>query len=155
LNNNKDLNKNRLNKAADNAKDAVLIDQAQINEKPQITEKTLSNVQALPLAVLSPKIILEKPKADAKSNTINLTLTWVLQVASYKTEEQAKQLVKTLVEDKNAAYSRLVTTRQGQFYRVYLGPFQDQNEAKARQKEIDKIYKVQSQLLRFRPTAAN
>lgn len=95
------------------------------------------------------------PKVDAKLNTKGVPLGWVLQVASFKSKGSAEKFVKTLIQGNDQAYLRRVKTSQGQFYRVYLGPLIDKNQALAKQKTIDKKHKVKSQLLRFNPISGN
>jgi len=105
---------------------------------------------------ISPKQPKAKaPKVDAKLNAKGVPLGWVLQVASFKSKGSAKKLVKVLVQGNDQAYFRQAKTSQGQFYRVYLGPLIDKNQALAKQKIIDKKHKVKSQLLRFNPISGN
>ena len=100
-------------------------------------------------------IVLETPKVDVTLNTKNLPLRWILQVASFKSKETAQKLVTRLSEGNERAYFELVEIQQGIFHRVYVGPFSDKSLAIERQIEIDKTHKVQSQLLRLKPSSGN
>lgn len=102
-----------------------------------------------------PKSVIKKPTVDAKLNAKGVPLGWVLQVASFKSKDSAEKFVKTLSKGNDRAYIKSVKTDQGQFYRVFLGPLIDKNQAVAKQKEIDKAHKVKSQLLRFNPISGN
>jgi DedD protein len=99
--------------------------------------------------------VAKTPKVDAKLNAKGVPLGWVLQVASFKSKDSAEKFAKTLSKGNDRAYFKSVKTDQGQFYRVYLGPLIDKNQAVARQKEINKTHKVKSQLLRFNPLSGN
>lgn len=109
---------------------------------PAATESTIENVA-------------ETAKIDARFNSQGLPLGWVLQVASFKSKVSAENFVTTLSKGNDRAYFKPAKTSQGQFYRVYLGPLIDKNQALARQQEIDKTHKVKSRLLRFNPISGN
>ncbi len=103
----------------------------------------------------SKKATTKTAKVDAKLNAKGVPVGWVLQVASFKSKDSAEKFVKTLNQGNDQAYFRQVKTGQGQFYRVYLGPLIDKNQALVKQKTIDKKHKVKSQLLRFNPISGN
>lgn len=112
------------------------------NTTPVVKESTIKGVE-------------ETPKVDARLNSQGVPLGWVLQVASFKSKASAEKFVATLSKGNDQAYFKSAQTSQGQFYRVYLGPLIDKNQAKARQQAIDEIHKVKSQLLRFNPISGN
>jgi DedD protein len=103
----------------------------------------------------SPEALVNTPTIDAKLNSNGVPLGWVLQVASFKSKESAEKFVETLSKGNDQAYFKSANTSQGQFYRVYLGPIIDKNQAMARQQEIDNIHKVKSQLLHFNPLSGD
>lgn len=117
------------------------------NKKTAFSATTTKKPNAKP----DERPVTKSPVVDAKLNANGVPLGWVLQVASFKSKESAQKLVKALSEGNGRAYITSVKTPQGQFYRVYLGPLIDKNQAIARQKEINKAHKVKSQLLRFNP----
>jgi DedD protein len=130
-----------------------------IPEAPSI-EPIVINKPIKPAGVVVPaastiKSVEETPKVDARLNSQGVPLGWVLQVASFKSKASAEKFVATLSKGNDQAYFKSAQTSQGQFYRVYLGPLIDKNQAKARQQEIDEIHKVKSQLLRFNPISGN
>lgn len=100
-------------------------------------------------------VVAKVPKVDAELNSQGVPLGWVIQVASFKSKVSAENFVTTLSKGNDRAYFKSAKTSQGQFYRVYLGPLIDKNQAIARQLEIDKTHKVKSQLLRFNPISGN
>ena len=100
-------------------------------------------------AATKPKV--EKPRLNEKGVPVG----WVVQVASLKSEKRANVLVDKLLKKNLTAYQQSVNTEKGRFFRVLVGPFIDQATAKAKQKEIDITYKVQSKLLRFNPLSGN
>ena len=104
---------------------------------------------------LTPEGAIETPKIDARLNSRGVPLGWVIQVASFKSQVSAEKFVATLSKGNDKAYFKSAQTSQGQFYRVYLGPLIDKNQAVRRQQEINKIHRVKSQLLRFNPISGN
>ncbi len=126
----------------------------------KVVNKSTDSQKQKPAVTLSKDADIEKStakttKVDAKLNAKGVPVGWVLQVASFKSKDSAEKFAKTLSQGNDKAYFKSVETSQGQFYRVYLGPLIDKNQALAKQKTIDKKHKVKSQLLRFNPISGN
>jgi DedD protein len=75
--------------------------------------------------------------------------TWVIQVASFQSKAHADALNKKLLDKNNKSYVRPVSTAKGKFFRVFVGPYIDRSRAGKVKKNIDKTYRVNSQVLRF------
>jgi DedD protein len=128
----------------------------QLSQNVNNTENTASVVEE-PKSATEPSAngVSQGPEIDAKLNSQGVPVGWVLQVGSFKSKESAEKFVETLTKANDQAYFKSANTSQGQFYRVYIGPIIDKNQAMARQQEIDKIHKVKSQLLRFNSLSGN
>lgn len=95
--------------------------------------------QAVPSA---PEPATEEPLAEGKS--------WVLQVASFRSEEHAEGLRRRLVDMGYPAYTRRVSFKNGDITRVYVGPKLDKPALLEIKKTIDQRLKVESLLLEFK-----
>lgn len=76
---------------------------------------------------------------------------WVVQVASLRTEDAARQLRDKLQARGYKAYVRRARTSQGEVSRVFIGPKFEKQRAEAIKREIDPIYKVDALVLQFKP----
>ncbi|GMG87469.1 SPOR domain-containing protein [Biformimicrobium ophioploci] len=75
---------------------------------------------------------------------------WVVQVASYRKEGQARELRDRLMGDGFRAYTRLAKTGKGNMYRVFVGPKVDRQAAVQAKRELDQLLKIDSLVLRFK-----
>ena len=89
----------------------------------------------------------EKPQLDSKG----IPIAFVLQVASMVDSDRAKKVRDTLLEQGYRAYLRQVKVGETIMYRVYVGPKFEKSELAAIKYEIDKIFKVDSVILRYVP----
>jgi DedD protein len=64
---------------------------------------------------------------------------WIVQVASFSSQENANKLVERLKTDQLKAYNRKTKSKSGVVYRVLVGPYVDKGKAN---KAISKITKV-------------
>ncbi|MFT6221025.1 MAG: DedD protein [Candidatus Endobugula sp.] len=104
---------------------------------------TVSNAKAKEIAKNIPSI------ATLKLNKKGLPDSWVIQVASFQSQAHAKALNKKLLDKTYKAYVRSVNTAKGEFFRVLVGPYIDRSRAGKAKVNIDKTYRVNSQILRF------
>lgn len=138
-------------------------EQANTDDKSKIADKQADNAKTK--ATSKPKAAATqstKPKPAAtpkveepRLNAAGVPVGWVVQVASFKSQESADNLSKKLQSAKYKAYKQSVSTPQGRFYRVFVGPFIDQALAKKSKERIDKAYKVKSKVLRFNPSSGD
>ena len=91
----------------------------------------------------------EKPRFTEKGLPVN----WVVQVGSFKSKQGAESLKQKLIKADLRAYSKSISTEQGEFIRVFVGPFISQKDALDVKAKVDKQYKLSSQVLRFNPAA--
>ena len=77
--------------------------------------------------------------------------SWVLQVASFKSNDRAIEFRDRLISDGHKAYLRQLTANQGQLTRVYVGPKINKDRLITEKQKIDKMYSVDSLLLKFDP----
>jgi DedD protein len=104
---------------------------------------TVSNAKAK-------KIVKGTPStATLKLNKKGLPDSWVIQVASFQSQAHANALNKKLRDKTYKAYVRSVNTAKGEFFRVLVGPYIDRSRAGKAKVNIDKTYRVNSQILRF------
>lgn len=76
---------------------------------------------------------------------------WVLQVASFKSVEHAKGLRDKLIAADFTSYVRSVNTSKGEMTRVFVGPTIDKEDLLAQKERVEKEFKVQTLLLKFKP----
>lgn len=76
---------------------------------------------------------------------------WVLQVASLRSEEGARQLRTRLREQGYRAYVRTAQVDDQQVSRVYIGPKIGREAVEALKSEVDEALSVDSLVLRFEP----
>ncbi|WP_193161165.1 SPOR domain-containing protein [Microbulbifer hainanensis] len=79
-----------------------------------------------------------------------LPISWVVQVAAYRDEARADKLRSQLMDDGYKAYTRAVTTDKGRFVRVFVGPKVSKADAEAVKRELDRLLKAQTLVLRFK-----
>lgn len=116
-----------------------------------VTETNVKNPPAQPEAVPEPTKKPEQPRLNAAGVPVG----WVVQVASFKSNEAAQSLLDKLIKADYRAYQQPVTTAKGEFFRVLIGPFIEEQRARTIKSRVDKAYKVQSRVLRFNPVSGD
>jgi len=76
---------------------------------------------------------------------------WVVQVASFSKESNAKKLVKKLKRRGLRAYRRAVTLKHNLLYRVFVGPYVEKVDAQRAVKKIAKISQTDAIVKAFDP----
>ncbi|MBX2807086.1 MAG: SPOR domain-containing protein [Cellvibrionaceae bacterium] len=104
-------------------------------------------------AIETPSIRLQQ--SPPQLNKAGVPKGWLLQVASLKLQKSAEKLVKTLRAEKYAAYWERAETAQGEWFRVFVGPYIDQRRAQQAKRQIDKAQKVDARVLRFNPLSGD
>ena len=89
----------------------------------------------------------EKPQLDSKG----IPIAFVLQVASMVDNDRAKKVRDTLLEQGYKAYLSQAKVGETIMYRVYVGPKLEKLELASIKSQIDKIFKVDSVILRYVP----
>lgn len=89
-------------------------------------------------------------KADGLTDK-GIPKAWMIQVVSYKTQQQAEALCNQLIDDGYKAFTRTVSTSKGKVTRVYVGPKIEKAKAFEVKRKLDKSLKVDSLVLRFEP----
>lgn len=107
--------------------------QAQTEPEPDEPERDASTDQEAP-----------EPAADDRT-------AWVVQVASFRAPDTARELRDRLQADGYRAYVRSATTNGGEVSRVYIGPKVSRSEAEATKTAVDQALKVDALILRFEP----
>ncbi|MFT5351185.1 MAG: DedD protein [Cellvibrionaceae bacterium] len=80
---------------------------------------------------------------------------WVVQIASFKSKDSAEKLTQDLIESDFKAYSKPVFTSKGEFFRVFIGPFIDKEQALKTKRTVDRDYQMDARVLRFNPASGN
>ncbi len=124
-------------------------------EEPPKTESTAKAEPA--------KVAVKKDDTQAKAqskvsnaakpslNTQGVPTAWVIQVASFKTQDRAKTLRTQLIKDGYKAYLQSADTSRGKAHRVLVGPKIDKAQALKTKAAIDKALKVDTLIKRFEP----
>ena len=89
----------------------------------------------------------EKPQLDSNG----IPIAFVLQVVSMVDNGRAKKVRDTLLEQGYRAYLRQVKVGETIMYRVYVGPKFEKLELASIKSDIDKIFEVDSVILRYVP----
>jgi DedD protein len=84
-------------------------------------------------------------------NDKGLPITWVVKVVSYVDKIRANELSTELQKSGLKSFVRSAKISGKTYYRVFVGPFVEKARALNTQKTIDKKYKVQSILQKFKP----
>lgn len=130
------------------------------DQVPPPPEQKVAQPEAPAKPAASPKpAVSPKPKTAVKpsSKTVekptlneqNLPQGWVLQVASFSQEQNARELQTELQAMGYKAFTRPVTTTQGKAVRVYVGPKFNKLGFEKERAVIDKKYKVKSIVVPF------
>jgi DedD protein len=101
-----------------------------------------------PTAVETPKPVQEGV-ALAQLTQEGLPVYWALQVGSFRQQDKAEVLVKSLRDKGYKVDTRTVTTSKGTSVRVYVGPKLDKAQLLKDKSAIDAAFKVESMLVRF------
>lgn len=75
--------------------------------------------------------------------------SWVLQIASFRSESNANALRDKLMGAGYSAYTRTIKYKNGTVTRVFVGPKLEKERLMAEQQAIDKRFQVESILLEF------
>lgn len=89
-------------------------------------------------------------KSAPKYDENKVPVTWVVQVASFSSEQNAKKLLKRLVDKKYKAYIRTNASGDKTIYRLRIGPFIDLARAKRVNSEIKRDFKLDGLVTRYR-----
>ena len=129
-----------------------------ILEKPEQEQGQASSGQAQAekrqqVKKLAPKRkkVVEQPRLSSRGTPI----AWVIQVASFKSQESAEKFVTSLLEKDFKAYVQAIETSKGWFYRVLIGPYIERQQAQDDQKTIEDTYKLQAKVIRFNPVSGD
>ncbi|WP_027330891.1 SPOR domain-containing protein [Marinimicrobium agarilyticum] len=76
---------------------------------------------------------------------------WVIQVASLRSADSARDLRDRLQKQGYRAYIRSASTSAGEVSRVFIGPKISRDEAEETKSEVDKALKVDALIMRFEP----
>lgn len=91
------------------------------------------------------------PVPELPLNDKGIPAAWVVQVVSLSNKDAAIKLRDELQSDGHKAYIREVTTANGVFNRVFIGPKLDRTEAMAIKAQMDERFKVSAQVRPFEP----
>jgi len=76
---------------------------------------------------------------------------WVVQVASFRSQQRALELRDQLQDQGYRAYKRSATTDSGQVNRVFIGPKIDKETANEVKRELDEALGLNTLVVRFEP----
>lgn len=121
------------------AVDTNAADQAKPKPKPPVSDETTTETTA--------------PKADSKSVKTLTSDSWLVQVGSFSSNDNANALVKKLESNHLKAFARPATLGNGKvLYRVYVGPWLEKNQAEQRLGKIRTITKLNPIVIAWDPT---
>ncbi len=88
---------------------------------------------------------------DLSLNDQSLPDAWVIQVASLSAEDKANSLRDQLLSQGYKAYVRATQSGGNRLFRIYVGPNLDKAQSIALKQKLDKLLKVNSLVLPFKP----
>lgn len=77
--------------------------------------------------------------------------SWVLQLASFRSNDHATKFRDKLIEDGFSAFVREIETEYGAMTRVYVGPKLDKKRLLKEKAEIEKTHKLTALVLKYEP----
>ena len=94
-----------------------------------------------------------KPKADSKPAKTLTKSSWLVQVGSFSSNENANALVKKLEANQLKAFARPATLDNGKvLYRVYVGPWLEKKQAEQRMDKVRTITQLNPIVIAWDPT---
>ncbi len=111
-------------------------------------------VEAVPepeIAVVAEEDIVVQSLAQAPAAVQGDERAWVLQVASFRSDQHAGALKSTLEGLGYPAYTRKVSYKNGDITRVFVGPKLNKTALREAKVTIDRDLKVESILMAFTP----
>lgn len=91
----------------------------------------------------------DKRESDSVLDDRDLPISWIVQVASFESLENAENLRKALGDKGFPAYTQQVKTSKGRAVRVFVGPKLQRSKAESIKQQIDKEFKLDSMIKRF------
>ncbi len=135
--------------------------QTRIPPEPSIETVVVNPPKRPSTAELAPEpsdmfVAEEDDKVDAVDVPRGLTesgdvKSWVLQVASFRDKDHARELTKALLASGHSAFIRRSDYKNGPVHRVYIGPKLDKSALLDLKVKVDDEYQVESMVLRFSP----
>jgi len=86
-----------------------------------------------------------------KNTDSELKPTWVLQVASFSSEERAKEMMKKIEKLGLRGFTRASTSEYGKHTRVYVGPSFRKEELEQEKTSLDQKFGLNAMVLKYRP----
>jgi hypothetical protein len=101
--------------------------------------------------VATPPPVLSQPSPSIKSAVKPPAMAYIIQTGSFKQQSQAEQLKAMLALAGLEPHIQVVKINASEtWYRVYIGPFDHQHEAKSQQDSLQKSLSVNSLVLKIR-----
>ncbi|WP_347329561.1 SPOR domain-containing protein [Marinimicrobium locisalis] len=91
------------------------------------------------------------PEPDTTQSQAAQGQAWVIQVASLRSADSARDLRDKLQKQGYRAYVRSANTSAGEVSRVFIGPKISRDEAESTKAAVDKALKVDALIMRFEP----
>lgn len=93
------------------------------------------------------KVAKETPQLDRRS----IPVSWTLQVASFSKQANANDVKAKLQAKGLKAYTRSIKSKEGNVTRVFVGPKLTKTALLREKPKIDKMFDVDSIVVRFKP----
>lgn len=115
-------------------------------------EQVDDNASLASIPVVEPKRPMARLKQPPKTQQLDkkgVPIAWVLQVASFRKQQNATELKTALQKKGYKAYTRRIKRGSTESVRVYVGPKLSKQAFTKDKIDIDKAFKVQSLIVRF------
>lgn len=110
--------------------------------------------EPIPNASQSPStdLVAKQPEPNRQILDKNgIPKAWLVQVASFNSEDRAAALRDKLLKDDFPAFTRSFDTSKGKVTRVYVGPKISRDKASGLKQTLDKSLKIDSLIVSFSP----
>lgn len=107
--------------------------------------------ETAPVAQVQAKVADKTPvKQQVKVDKAGVIEAWVVQVASFSKEQNARELEADLLKANYPAYFKQFNLDKGTFYRVYIGPKMSLQETKEIAQAVEKKFKLKGQIRQYK-----
>lgn len=126
-----------------------------VEKLPETTAATAKSPEPVKPEVKPKPVVKEKASTVPATNSYSaldkqgLPESWVIQLASVKSRENAQQLQRRLLASSYPAYVKSVNTAEGTLHRVLVGPKLSRQKAQETAAAIEKEFRIKGMIVRF------
>lgn len=127
--------------------DATATNPSSATEPPEVTEATPEPV--IPAVGDESLVVGVNETTPPTLDEQGLPVGWSVRLGSFSNATNADALLKRLLADEYRAYTRQVTTSQGTFTAVFVGPLVERERVEALRRELQQKFNLNGMVVRF------